>query len=151
MSHCCEAALITCEDFRLHQRRDGRNYVAEFIKSLGMDCDLITRAGGIQDILRPEIGFAGPFLRDMHVNDALHNSKVICALNHEDCGAYSHFNFKTRDEELERHYKDIRESLNMFKFLFPSKKLIGAFAEMIKFPDVFKAVIVAEIEPMIGG
>ena len=49
--HKCEAAVITCEDFRLHQRKDGRNYIANFIKSLGVDADLITRGGSIQDLV----------------------------------------------------------------------------------------------------
>ncbi|NCO79712.1 hypothetical protein CO116_01240 [Candidatus Falkowbacteria bacterium CG_4_9_14_3_um_filter_38_19] len=34
MSHHCPAAVITCEDFRLHQRLDGRNCLAEFIRDL---------------------------------------------------------------------------------------------------------------------
>jgi len=33
MDHICDAGLITCEYFRLQQRKDGCNYVAEFIKS----------------------------------------------------------------------------------------------------------------------
>lgn len=56
MSHYCKACLVTCEDFRLHQRKGGRNYIAEFIKNLGVDCDLITRGGAVQDLVRPSSG-----------------------------------------------------------------------------------------------
>ncbi|MEA3398414.1 MAG: hypothetical protein U9R06_01580 [Patescibacteria group bacterium] len=41
--------MITCEDFRLHQRKDGRNIIAEFIKDKEIDCDVITRDEAIKD------------------------------------------------------------------------------------------------------
>jgi len=47
----CEGVLITCEDFHLHQRPGGRNLTAELIKTLGFDCDLVTRAGAILDLV----------------------------------------------------------------------------------------------------
>jgi len=109
MKHTCQAALITCEDFRLHQRKDGRNYVAEFINKLGIDCDLITRAGGVQDIVRPKnTGFLGSLLRDIEVSVKLHKVNTIFLLNHEDCGAYQDINFNSRQEELKQHKKDLR-------------------------------------------
>jgi hypothetical protein len=45
MAHYCDIALVTCEDFRLHQRKHGRNIIADYVKELGCDCDIITRGG----------------------------------------------------------------------------------------------------------
>ncbi|HLM83813.1 MAG TPA: carbonic anhydrase [Candidatus Bathyarchaeia archaeon] len=130
--HECEAAIITCEDYRLHQRKDGRNYVAEFILSHGVDCDLITRAGGVQDLLRPGgAGFADSVIRDGDVSHRLHKVELILLLNHENCGAYAGFGFKVRDDELGRHHRDIRRTLRMLHLLFPKKRLIGSFAELV--------------------
>jgi hypothetical protein len=129
--HCCEAALITCVDFRLHQRKDGRNYIAEYIRSLDVDCDLITRAGGVQDLLRQGgTGFADQIIRDVDVSHRLHQAKMLFFINHEDCGAYASFGFKTREEELRRHHRDVCRTLRMLHLMFPLKWLIGSFAEL---------------------
>ena len=124
MSHHCEAAIITCEDFRLHQRKDGRNYVAEFIKSLEGDCDLITRGGGVQDLVRPkQQNFDSSVLRDAEVSAQLHEAHTIYLINHEDCGAYSDMDFSSREEELEQHFRDLREAKKLLEENFPGKQI----------------------------
>ncbi len=111
MSHKCEGAVITCEDFRLHQRMDGRNYIADFIKKQNIDCDLITRGGGIQDLVRPkEQGYRNCLLRDSDVSAKLHKCSVIYLVNHQDCGAYSGMNFTDKESELEQHIRDLKEA-----------------------------------------
>lgn len=131
MGHYCEAALITCEDFRLHQRRDGRNYVAEFIKKLQKDCDLITRGGGVQDIVRPkEGGYRNCLLRDTEVSAKLHDARTIYLVNHEDCGAYGSMDFSSRDEELSRHYSDLKEAKKIILENFPGKEVLLYFGEL---------------------
>lgn len=140
MSHKCEAALITCEDFRLHQRKDGRNYVADFIKKLNIDCDLITRGGAVQDLVRPKKeNFDFSLLRDAEVSAKLHSAKIIYLLNHEDCGAYSGMNFATREEELEQHYNDLMIAKKIILARFPEAEIRLYFAELeIGASDVFK-------------
>ncbi len=111
MPHKCEAALITCEDFRLHQRKDGRNYIADFIKEKEIDCDLITRGGSIQDLVRPkEEGYKGCLLRDSDVSAKLHKCSLIYLVNHQDCGAYSEMTFENKEREVEQHIKDLKEA-----------------------------------------
>lgn len=146
--HQCEAAIIACEDYRLHQRKDGRNYVAEYIRSLDVDCDLITRAGGVQDLVRPTgPGFADPVIRDLYVSHKLHNANMLIFLNHQDCGAYAGFGFKTADEEIRRHLRDIRRTLKMLHLMFPTKWLIGSFAELApETTDVFTIKKIVEIK-----
>jgi len=143
MSHKCEIALITCEDFRLQQRKDGRNYVAEFIKSLGEDCDLITRGGGVQDLVRPPhqgffwkflrwvgLDFKKSLLRDVEVSVKLHQASTIHLVNHEDCGAYGGMNFSSRDEELAQHKKDLGDAKKIILEKFPEINIKLYFAEL---------------------
>ncbi|MDD5590152.1 MAG: hypothetical protein PHQ47_03190 [Candidatus Portnoybacteria bacterium] len=129
MSHHCKSAVVTCEDFRLHQRQDGRNYIAEFIKNLKNDADLITRAGGIQDLVRPkESGFKNSLLRDLAVSVELHNASEICLINHADCGAYNGFNFQNKEDELNQHKKDLNEAEEIIGKEFPGKDIKLYFA-----------------------
>lgn len=124
MSHHCEAALITCEDFRLHQRKDGRNYIAEFVKTLNYDCDLVTRGGGVQDLVRPQkTNFDTSVLRDAEVAAKLHEAHTVYLINHEDCGAYAGMDFSDREEELEQHFSDLREARKMIEENFPGKNI----------------------------
>lgn len=124
MSHHCESTLITCEDFRLHQRKDGRNHIAEFIKTLDSDCDLITRGGGVQDLIRPkQENFDVSVLRDAEVSTKLHEVHTVYLVNHEDCGAYAGMNFSSREEELEQHFKDLRRAKQIIEENFPGKKV----------------------------
>ena len=139
MSHFCEAALMTCEDFRLHQRSDDRNYIADFIQKLGVNCDLITRGGGIQDLVRPEReDYCGCSLRDVGVSTKLHNAKMVYLLNHEDCGAYAAMNFASRDKELAQHYQDLKVAKDILKRNFPGIEVRICFAYLKKKPDIFE-------------
>ncbi len=138
MAHHCEGAVITCEDFRLHQRPDGRNYVAEFVKNLGIGCDLITRAGGVQDLLRPLTGFDKSLLRDVNVAAKLHGAGKIFLLNHGDCGAYGSFNFVSRQAEFEQHKKDLLAAREIIKKEFPGKQIKLFFAWLKEGTDEFE-------------
>ena len=129
----CKAALITCEDFRLHQRTDGRNCIAEFIIDLGEDCDLITRGGGIKDLVRPKSeGYSDSLYRDTQVSIKLHNAETIYMVNHEQCGAYRNMDFSSREEEINRHHKDLWKAREMILDRFPEKEVKLFFAELGK-------------------
>ncbi len=127
--HTCTHALITCEDFRLHQRGDGRNYVADFIKELGGECDLITRGGAIQDLVRPQSeGFKDAVIRDLTVSVKKHSVTKIILLNHEDCGAYEAMDFEARERELTQHTKDLEEAKKIVEETFPGVEVLLYFA-----------------------
>ena len=131
MAHHCEGAIITCEDFRLHQRKDGRNYIAEFIKNLGIDCDLITRGGGVQDLVRPKkLNFDVSVFRDAEVSDKLHAAAKIFLVAHRNCGAYSSFGFKMAEEEFAQHKKDLLAAQELLDKEFPGKEIKIYFAEL---------------------
>ena len=129
MSHRCEAALITCEDFRLHQRKDGRNYIADFIKERGVDCDLITRGGSVQDLVRPNgEGYRGCLLRDSNVSAELHGCRVVYLINHQDCGAYRGMDFNDIEEEVKQHISDLKEAREIILERFQDVRVETFFA-----------------------
>ena len=131
-NHTCEAALITCEDFRLHQRSDGRNYIAEFIKSLGVNCDLITRAGGVQDIVRPkDKAYCECELRDLGVSTKLHCAKTLYLVNHTDCGAYKNLNLSTELEEYNQHKEDLAAAKKIILREYPDLDIKLYLAKLI--------------------
>ncbi len=139
MSHYCKSAIITCEDFRLHQRVDGRNYIADFIRKIKSDCDLITRGGGVQDIIRSkEKGYCSSVLRDTEVSTKLHNAKEIYLINHEDCGAYGNQKFSSKEEEVDFHYQDLKQAKKTLLEKFPDKKITLCFGYLKEHPDVFE-------------
>jgi hypothetical protein len=130
MAHSCEACLITCEDFRLHQRKDGRNYIAEFIKNEGVDCDVITRAGGIQDLVRPpKNGFCESLLRDAEVSAKLHAAKMAYLVNHTDCGAYAPLALSGK-EEIAQHESDLWAAKAILEKNFPQLAVKICLAEL---------------------
>ena len=132
MSHHCRATVLVCEDFRLHQRVDGRNYISDFIKSLSGDCDIITRGGGVLDIVRPaESGFRESVVRDLKVSTELHQVKEIYLINHEDCGAYGSMNFSSKDEELKQHFRDLKKAKKIIGEEFKQIKIKIFFAELV--------------------
>ncbi len=145
MAHYCETALITCEDFRLHQRKDGRNYIAEFIKKIGLDCDLITRAGGVQDLVRsPDKSYNECLLRDCEVSAKLHEARTIFLVNHEDCGAYAEVNFSSREEEIAYHYNDLKIAREIILEKFPNKEVKLYFAELA--PGTTDVFVIKKVE-----
>ena len=130
MAHTCDACVVTCEDFRLHLRPDGRNAIGDYIRGLGVDCDLITRAGAVQDIVRPREGFDESLLRDIDVSVNLHQVKTVHLVNHEDCGAYGEYAFASRESEFARHRTDLLLAREMIRRRFPDVKIVLAFGEL---------------------
>lgn len=130
MSHICQACVVTCEDFRLHARRDGANVIGQYIQDLGVDCDLITRAGAVQDLVRPRPGFDSALLRDLTVSVHVHHVKTIHLVNHQDCGAYAEFSFPSRDAEIKQHRTDLTKARSVLQQRFPGVEIVLAFAEL---------------------
>ena len=129
MPHTCEAALITCEDYRLHQRKDGRNYISDFIKREGIDCDVITRGGAIQDLVHPvQCEYRNCLLRDSSVSTKLHHCTTIYLINHEGCGAYLGLNFYNKEMELAQHIKDLKEAKDIILKNYPNVEVKTYFA-----------------------
>lgn len=132
MSHHCEAALLTCEDFRLHQTKNSHSCIEKFIESLNVVyCDMVTRGGGVQDLVRPkEAGFRDSIIRDLGVSVNLHKVKAIYLVNHEDCGAYSAMKFSSKEEEISQHKNDLLAAKEIVKKEFPGVSVKMFFARL---------------------
>ncbi len=132
MSGHCDACLVTCEDYRLHRRADGQGLIGQFVASLGCDCDVITRAGSVQDLVRPEGGSDVPLLRDLRIAVEKHGVRTIYLINHENCGAYSGLTFASRADELAHHWKDLRNARRILQSqsVFPKVRIVLLLAEL---------------------
>ena len=130
MAHHCDACVVTCEDFRLHRRAGGSNLIGEFVAGLGVDCDVITRGGAAQDLVRPQPGFENSLLRDIRVSVELHSAGTVYLVHHEDCGAYGAIVFETRDAEIEQNYSDLRAARDLLQREFPGVNVELRFAEL---------------------
>jgi len=129
-----DAIVIACEDKRLHQRPDGRNYIADFCKSTGCECFLITRAGAILDLVRPHdtgSNFDLCLLRDVKVPDKIHDADKIFIIGHENCGGYRYLKFPSREMERQRIEKDLTIARNILQSRFPGKEIKIFFAELV--------------------
>ena len=130
MPHHCPACVVTCEDFRLHRRTEGGDCIGDFVWKLGVNSDLVTRGGAIQDLVRPKPGFDSSLLRDLNVSVELHDVKTIYLINHQDCGAYQHFAFESPQAELEQHRRDLEKARRILTDEFPGVKIVLMLAEL---------------------
>lgn len=130
MPHQCAACLVTCEDYRLHRRRDGRNAIGDYLARLGADCDLVTRSGAVQDLIRPMPGSDASLLRDLAVAVDLHGIRAIHLVNHEDCGGYRGMTFESREAELARHRRDLLAARDVLRRRFPGVEVTIALARL---------------------
>lgn len=124
--------LVGCIDFRVNHRANSRNYMGEFTANLGFDCFPVTRGGGVQDLICPLTkGYKDSILRDVRVGVKGHGAKRVILINHENCAAYAHFEFPSREEEIQRHYADLKEAKMVIIQEFPEVAVKLYFAELI--------------------
>jgi len=102
--------------------------IGGFIASLGFDCDLITRGGAVQDLVRPEDGFDKSLLRDIRVSVELHQAGTIYLINHDDCGAYRALAFDSKDAELAWHSDDLDKAAEILEGHFPGVRVVKMLA-----------------------
>ena len=135
MAHTCEACIVTCMDFRLHRRADGRDAIGKFVDQLGCDCDLITRAGAVQDIVRPASEGDNTLLRDIGISVAMHEIETIYLINHEDCGAYSAHDLPDADAECAMHNDDLDAACVILREKFAGIEVIPVLARLAEGSD----------------
>ena len=84
--------------------------------------DLIEIAGGAKSIVSPlEKEDETTLLENIEISIRLHNSKQLILLNHIDCGAYGGSKiFKSHDEELAFHKKELEQARKLAQEKFPT-------------------------------
>ncbi len=135
MAQTCQVCIVTCMDFRLHRRADGRDALGKFVDQLGCDCDVITRAGAVRDIVRSAGKGENTLLRDIGVSIALHQIETIYLVNHEDCGAYGPHNFPDADAECAMHNDDLDTACNILREKFAGVEVIPVLARLAEGSD----------------
>lgn len=142
------AVVLSCIDFRLNQRANRHNSIGRFTSSLGLDCFLVTRGGGVQDLVRPlEEGYRSSVMRDIRVGVKGHSAGQILLVNHENCAAYAHFEFRDREKELQQHYSDLFMAARIMGAEFPGIPVLLYFAELV---PGFKDKFVVKALPMVA-
>lgn len=111
--------LVTCVDPRLHEASEyGDSFMSYFIKLHDISPFLVTRAGGIQDLIRPlKPGFDESMIRDVKEVGIEHGGSEVILLNHTDCRAYDNLRLDERAEHTQ-HFKDLLSAKSIISSVF---------------------------------
>lgn len=99
--HGCEAAVVTCIDFRFQE------YINKWISEhFGVKTfDRVAIAGGVFDF--------DYMSKQIEISHMLHHIKKVILINHEDCGAYG------AAGTPEKHTEDLRNAATKIKEQYP--------------------------------
>jgi hypothetical protein len=120
MAHTCDAAVITCIDFRF------QDYINDWAsKNIPPKShDRVAFAGGVKNL--------DTILEQIGISKKLHDIKKLYLINHEDCGAYA------LEGTPKRHAQDLKKAANQVKAQFPDVEvrtfylhLDGVFEEIL--------------------
>jgi carbonic anhydrase len=124
-AHRCNACLVYCMDFRLHDLLD--KFLAEQ-KLVEAGADIIRVAGAIKSIAQPKQSSDRDFLLEMlSVSYDLHGVRRFYLINHEDCGAYGLEDVPDSEEELAIHRDHLRSARDLLKSLYPDVDVLSYF------------------------
>jgi len=140
------AAMVACVDPRFLHGPNGLTLTHELAIGLGFRCFPVTRAGGVQDLVRPvREGHRDSIIRDLMVSIG-HGAQDVVLVNHEDCKAYPRFS--SLDEERRTHVEDLRNASQFLRSIddFQEINIRMFLAELEqRNPDIF---IFKEIRPV---
>ncbi|HLD03689.1 MAG TPA: carbonic anhydrase [Candidatus Dojkabacteria bacterium] len=86
MMHKAKAVVITCMDFRFHDK------IQDFLKKKGYlgHCDEIVIAGASRDFVKPVHPEDGKYVwKQLGLSIKLHDPDEIIVIDHQDCGGYA--------------------------------------------------------------
>lgn len=100
--HSCDAAVITCIDFRFQE------YINNWISSNlpAKSFDRVALAGGVFDF--------DYVLKQISISKRLHNITKVILINHEGCGAYGEAG------TAEKHAEDLKNAAVKIKANYPN-------------------------------
>jgi len=121
MAHNCKNLIIHCIDFRLGKPL--KNYLEK--ENLLGDCDILSVAGGIKNLLSPKrVSDKDFLLEQMGVSINLHKIKRVILSNHTDCGAYGgSAKFDSLEEERKFHIREMDEAKRIISGIYPELKV----------------------------
>jgi len=138
--HKCDAVVVASSDYCLHRRADGRNYIGDFIKKLGVDCDRIFVSGSVYELVRPtRPEYREKLLDCLRYSVFHHEAKTIHLISNEGCSAYARFLTNQKINELEMLKSDLLEARKILLKQFPNVEICLYIAKLEKGEkDVFK-------------
>jgi carbonic anhydrase len=127
MEHTCEAAVITCIDFRFWQK------LVAYLADRGLtQYDLVSMAGGAKNVL--DENTRDTIFRMLGICTEKHCIKKVVLVNHIDCGAYGGSGaFANKDEEVKKLISDMNEAEKLILEKYPEliiEKLLMDFDEV---------------------
>ncbi|MDP4007141.1 MAG: hypothetical protein Q8P55_00900 [bacterium] len=118
--HICTGAVLQCMDFRL-RRKLADALEKHFPQE---DYDLISIAGGVQDLLRED--WREFVFKQFDLSRKLHEPSLIVLVQHEDCGAYGGTAaFGDFERELKAHQDEIRRARVLLEARYPETRIEG--------------------------
>lgn len=125
--HSCEAAILTCIDFRFWRE------AIEFAeKELGLESfDFPSLPGAAKAI--NECGDGDIAAQCVSVPCGLHHVKKLVIINHQDCGAYGGSKIFNGDESAEQkfHEEELAKAKNKVLTKYPDLEVVLAYAKLV--------------------
>jgi len=125
MSHKCSSLIVHCMDFRLQHAIS--SYMDE--TDLMGDCDCVSVAGSIKDLIECEPGKENFVLKQVKISHRLHDMCHATLMAHTDCGAYGGSEkFENLEQEMEFHKQQLAKAEEVIREEFPAilvKKVIA--------------------------
>lgn len=127
MSHKCEAAVITCIDFRFWQK------LVNYLGDRGLkEYDLIGMAGGAKNLIDKDTREI--IFRQLDICTEKHCIDKVVLVSHFDCGAYGgSAAFENKDAEEKKLTEDLNEAERLIREKYPKldiEKLLMDFEEI---------------------
>jgi carbonic anhydrase len=134
-THSCEAAVITCIDFRFWKE------TAEFVeKELGIKTfDFPSLPGGAKAI-NEDVGLA---MKCVSIPCDLHQAKKIVIVNHEDCGAYGGSSkFESSEDEQKFHEEELKKAREKITKKYLDKEMVLVYAKLVDEKENIEFIII---------
>jgi hypothetical protein len=137
--HHCEAALLTCVDFRFW--REAVDFAESELR--------------IKDFDFPSLPGAAKAINECRDNDVssqcisvpcnLHNAEKIIIVNHADCGAYGGAIKFNGDIEAEQkfHENELQKAKEKILAKYPDKKIILIYAKLVDDGDNIEFIVIS--------
>ncbi|MDO8513647.1 MAG: hypothetical protein Q7S37_04040 [bacterium] len=123
MEHSCEAAVITCIDFRFWKK------LIQFLSTQGLESyDLTAMAGGAKNLVDGDT--REMVFRQLDICTGKHEIKKVYLINHIDCGAYGgSAAFGSSEKEEIKLTEDLNQAENIIKEKYPSLQTVKLLME----------------------
>ena len=145
--HSCEAAVLTCIDFRFWRE------TLEFIeKKLGIKSfdfpSLPGAAKAINECVDGDIS-----MQCVSVPHDLHHVKKVVIVNHQDCGAYGGSKVFNGDGAAEQkfHEEELKKAKAKILAKYPDLEVILAYAKLFDNGENIEFVLLSEAEEILDN